>query len=192
MRMATDVTLLLSRWCEGDSDAFAKLSEAVYPDLRRIAASYLQRERPDHTLQPTALIHEAFLRLVDAGNLQFQSRKQFFALSAQLMRRILVDHARTLAAAKRGAGARKVPIDAIRDSQPAPVEDFLAVHEALEELEKLNARKARAIELRYFAGLKLEEIGEVLGISTSAAHNDLRFAEAWLADRLSGGGSGSK
>lgn len=182
----TDVTLLLAKWSEGDTDAFDRASAIVYPELRRIADSYLRRERSGHTLQPTALIHEAFLRLTGIGNLKFESRKHFFALAAQLMRQILVDHARSMKSQKRGGGAAKYSLDAVGQYTPNVAEQFLAVHEALDELHALNPRKAQVIELRYFGGLNLEEVSEVLSISVTTAHREQRLAEAWLTDRISG------
>jgi RNA polymerase sigma factor (TIGR02999 family) len=181
----TNVTLLLARWREGDQSAFDRASEVVYPELRRIAEAYLRRERADHTLQPTALIHEAFLRLTEAGNLLFESRKHFFALSAQLMRRILVDHARAAKADKRGGGAVRAEAGSIGEYDPRFADRFLMVHEALDELARLSPRKAQVIELRYFAGLKLEEIAEIVGISTTSTHREQRLAEAWLTEKLS-------
>jgi RNA polymerase sigma factor (TIGR02999 family) len=182
----TDVTLLLAKWREGDANAFDRASAVVYPELRRIADAYLRRERPDHTLQPTALIHEAFLRLTGTGDLKFESRKHFFALAAQLMRQILVDHARSIKAQKRGGGAARVSLDSVRDYSPNVADQFLAVHDALDELRKLNPRKAQVIELRYFGGLNLEEVAEILEISTATAHREQRLAEAWLTERISG------
>jgi RNA polymerase sigma-70 factor (ECF subfamily) len=149
-----------------------------------MAGAYLRRERADHTLQPTALIHEAFLRLIEAGNLRFESRKQFFALASQLMRRILVDHARAVKADKRGGGAAKVELDPEMGYRPEHAEQFLLVHEGLDELAKVSPRKAALIELRYFGGLTLEEIAGHLGISVATAHREQRMAEAWLTDRL--------
>lgn len=181
----TDVTLLLARWRDGDASAFDRASAVIYPELRRIADAYLRRERPDHTLQPTALIHEAFLRLTGAGNLQFESRKHFFALAAQLMRQILVDHARSVKSQKRGGGAVHVSLDSFNEYLPNAGDQFLAVHEALDELRALNPRKAQVIELRYFGGLNLEEVAELLSISIATAHREQRLAEAWLTARIS-------
>lgn len=182
----TDITGLLARWREGDRQAFDNASAVVFPELRRIASAYLRRERAGHTLQPTALINEAFLRLAGAGNLQFESRKHFFALAAQLMRQILVDHARAIKAGKRGGGAAKVPLDAIRDDQPRFADQFLMVHDALGQLHELSPRKAQIIELRYFGGFTLEEIAEFFEISVATAHREQRLAEAWLTNKLSG------
>jgi RNA polymerase sigma factor (TIGR02999 family) len=182
---STDITSLLMRWRAGDSQAFDSASAIVYPELRRIASAYLRRERAGHTLQPTALVNEAFLRLAAAGNLRFDSRKHFFALAAQLMRQILVDHARSIKADKRGGGAARLPLDAVRDYQPQFADQFLMVHDALDQLHKLNARKAQIIELRYFGGLTLEEIAEFFEISIATAHREQRLAEAWLTAKLS-------
>lgn len=180
-----DVTLLLRKWQSGDTSAFNEASAAVYPELRRIADAYLRRERGNHTLQPTALIHEAFLRLSESGRLDFASRKHFFALSAQLMRQVLVDHARSLKAQKRGGGAGRVSLDVVGAYSCDAADEFLIVHEALDELRKLNPRKAQIIELRHFAGLNLEETAEILNVSISTAHREQRLAEAWLTDRIS-------
>ncbi|MBL8230617.1 MAG: sigma-70 family RNA polymerase sigma factor [Bryobacterales bacterium] len=181
----SDITQLLARWRAGDSEAFAQASEAVYPELHRIAAAYLQRERPGHTLQPTALIHEAFLRLSSAGRLEFASRGHFFALAASLMRRILVDHARSINAAKRGGRMEKVSLDNVPGYHSDAAEAVLRVHEALDRLKDLSATKAQIVELRYFGGLTLEETAEVIGVSVASAHRAQRFAEAWLTEQLS-------
>ena len=179
-----DVTRLLERWQQGDSDAFDRASAAVYPELRRIARAYLGRERADHTLQPTALVNEAFIRLSEAGRLHFNGRTHFYALAAQLMRRILVDHARSIKAAKRGGGMPAVPLEGIQYAASAAA-DFLALHDAIDDLARLSARKARIIELRFFGGLSLEETADVLGISKSTAQREQRLAEAWLSEQLS-------
>lgn len=181
----TDITSLLARWREGDRQAFDNASAVVFPELRRIASAYLRRERAGHTLQPTALINEAFLRLAGAGNLRFDSRKHFFALAAQLMRQILVDHARSIKADKRGGGAAKVPLDSLGEYQPQLADQFLMVHDALGQLHELSPRKAQIIELRYFGGFTLEEIAEFFEISVATAHREQRLAEAWLTEKLS-------
>jgi RNA polymerase sigma factor (TIGR02999 family) len=182
----TDVTILLERWQHGDTDALERACAVVYPEMHRIARAYLQRERPGHTLQPTALVHEAFLRLTNAGRLSFAGRKQFLALAAQLMRRILVDHARALSADKRGGRAAKVAIHEIVGyvGHPTHAEEFLALHEALDQLAALNTRKARIIELRYFGGLTLDETAEIVGVSIATAQREQRLAEAWLSEQL--------
>lgn len=183
---ATDVTTLLERWRQGDPGALDAASGAVYPELRRIADAYLRRERADHTLQPTALVHEAFIRLTTAGRLHFDSRKQFYALAAQVMRRILVDHARTAKAQKRGGGAARVPLDELSLYHPEAADRFLVLHDALERLAGVDPRKAQLIELRYFGGLTLEEAAEFLHLSPATIHREQRLAEAWLSDALSG------
>ena len=182
----TDVTSLLARWQAGEEGAHDRVAEVVYPELRRIAAAYLRRERANHTLQPTALVHEAFLRLVHAGSLRFDCRQQFFALAAQLMRHILVDHARAALAQKRGGGAARVSLDGLDlpDHQLAAGR-FLELHDALNRLAVHDSRKARIVELRYFGGLTIEEAAEVLGVSRATAHREQRFAEAWLNEALS-------
>ncbi len=179
-----DITVLLERWGQGDAAALDLASGVVYPELRKIADAYLRRERPDHTLQPTALVHEAFMRLQAAGRLHFDGRRQFFALAAQLMRRILVDHARTVKAQKRGGGAAKVPIDSVAVYDPRAADEFLVLHDALDRLAAVDPRKGRIIELRYFGGLTLEEAAELVGVSTSTAQREQRLAEAWLSDAL--------
>lgn len=179
-----DLTVLLDRWGQGDAAARDLASGVVYPELRKIADAYLRRERSDHTLQPTALVHEAFMRLQAAGTLRFDGRKQFYALAAQLMRRILVDHARGAKAQKRGGGAVKVPLDGIAAYDPRMADEFLVLHDALDRLADVDARKARVIELRYFGGLTLEETAEIVGVSIATAQREQRLAEAWLGSAL--------
>lgn len=182
-----DVTTLLARWQAGEEGARDLAADAVYPELRRMAAAYLRRERPNHTLQPTALVHEAFLRFVDAGRLRFDDRHHFFALAAQLMRHVLVDHARAALAGKRGGDAARVSLEGIDPPDPLlAAGSFLDLHDALDRLAGRDARKARVIELRYFGGLTLEETAAMLGISTATAHREQRFAHAWLSEALSG------
>jgi RNA polymerase sigma factor (TIGR02999 family) len=182
----SDVTRLLDLWRRGDQQAFDAASAAVYPELRRIAHAYLRRERTGHTLQPTALVHEAFLRLTSAGQLRFESRKEFYALAAQLMRRILVDHARAVKADKRGGPqAVQVPLDAVDRYRPQVADRFLELHDALDRLASLNPRKAHVIELRHFGGLTLEETAALLDVSVATVHREQRLAEAWLTETLS-------
>jgi RNA polymerase sigma factor (TIGR02999 family) len=180
----TDVTILLDRWQQGDAQALDQASAIVYPELRRIAHAYLRRERSSHTLQPTALVNEAFIRLTGAGQLQFESRRQFYALAAQLMRRILVDYARAVNSQKRGGGMIQVSLDGLGAADAHPAERFLILHDALDRLAAIDARKARVVELRYFGGLTLEETGEIVGISTATAQREQRLAEAWLSAAL--------
>lgn len=152
----------------------------VYKELRRLAASYLRRERSDHTLQPTALVHEAYMRLVEQKSVQWQGRSHFFAITAQLMRRILVDHARSHLAEKRGSGAEKVPItQAILMSQERPAE-LLALDESLTRLAALDPQQGRVVELRIFGGLTVEETADILQISPATVKRDWSMAKAWL------------
>ena len=157
----------------------------VYAELRKIADAYLRRERSDHTLQPTALVHEAWLRLVKQDGGQFDHRKQFFALAAQVMRRILVDHARAANAGKRGGGATPLTLDESTIAGAAPAVELLALDEALAQLASASPRQARVIELRYFGGLDLNEVAEVLGVSAPTISRDQKAAEAWLAQAMS-------
>jgi len=178
------ITQLLKRWSEGESEALSQATELIYAELRKIAEAYLRRERSDHTLQPTALIHEAYLRMADLNPKGFDSRKQFLALAARLMRQILVDHARQAKTAKRGGGVPKVPVQEALDYAPDHAQQFLVLDDALSRLAKLNPRKAEVLELRYFGGLNVEEVGEVLGISAATVSREQRMAEAWLGQEL--------
>lgn len=182
-RASHSLTLLLRRWSEGDRSALEELTPLVYDQLRMLADGYMRRERPDHTLQPTALIHEAYLRLVDQSQ-PFESRHQFYGVAAHLMRMILVDHARARRTAKRGSGAERIPLD---DVQLLPAQrgiDLLALDEALDRLAAFDERKARAIELRYFAGMSVEETAGLLEVSVATVRRELRFAENWLCRQL--------
>ena len=175
-----EVTRLLANWSRGNAEAREALMPLVYDELRRLAASYLRRERSDHTLQPTALVHEAYLRLVDQKNVQWQDRGHFFAITAQVMRRILVDHARGHLADKRGSGAPKVPLtEAIVMSQERPAE-LLALDESLTRLAAVDPQQGRVVELRIFAGLTVEETAETLQISPATVKRDWSMAKAWL------------
>jgi RNA polymerase sigma factor (TIGR02999 family) len=180
-----DVTGLLRRWSEGDEEALQKLMPIVYAELRRLAGHYLRLERPDHTLQPTALVHEAFLRLVGQKEVVWQNRAHFFGIAAQMMRRILVDHARRRKAAKRDAATYRVErtqpeAEAAFDRDP----ELLALDEALTQLEALDPKQARIVELRFFGGLTVEETAEVAGISTATVKREWRTARAWLRREL--------
>jgi RNA polymerase sigma factor (TIGR02999 family) len=186
-----EVTDLLARWGEGDRGALASLTPLVYAELHRLAARALARERPDHTLQPTALIHEAFLRLHGGRPAACRDRVHFFALAARLMRRILVDHARALQASRRGAGALRLPLDHIGElaaGEREPATDLVALDAALDELAAADARKARVVELRFFSGLSVVETAEVLGVSAPTVILDTRLARAFLFDRMTAGG----
>ena len=183
-----EVTNLLARWREGDRGALATLTPLVYAELHRLAGRALARERPDHTLQATALVHEAFLRLQGGRPAACHDRLHFFTLASRLMRHILVDHARGLHAARRGAGAVKLPLEAAGElaagEEPA---DLVELDAALGELEAADARKARVIELRFFGGLTVEETATALGVSAPTVILDTRLARAFLFDRLTSG-----
>ncbi|MCL4781417.1 MAG: sigma-70 family RNA polymerase sigma factor [Bryobacterales bacterium] len=187
-----DVTTLLARWSSGDAGALEQLTPIVYDELRRIARRHLARERKDHTLQSTALVHEAYLRLIGGSASEYHNRQHFFAVAAQVIRRVLVDHARAVNAAKRGGGAQKILLEDQPEasSPPENVAEVLALHEALERLAAFDQQQERIVELRYFAGLSIEETAEVLGISAATVKRDWVMARAWLARELKGGGSG--
>ena len=179
-----DVTQLLARWAEGDRAALDTLMPVVYAELRKIADAYLRRERSGHTLQPTALVNEAWLRLVRQEQPSFDHRKQFYALAAQVMRRILVDHARSVNADKRGGGLKTTLDEGIGES--SRVVELIALDEALQRLADASPRQAQVIELRYFGGLNVEEMADVLGVSPATISRDQKIAEAWLGHILSG------
>ena len=176
-------TALLVRWKNGDSGALDQLLPLVYDELRRLARYYLQRERSEHTLQSTALVHEAYLRLVDQ-NVDWQSRAHFFGIAAQMMRRILVDHARSRNAAKRGDGL-KVTLDENMALAEAQSLDVLALDRALAELSKLDEQQGRVVELRFFAGLSIEETAEAMSISAATVKREWAMAKAWLSRTMS-------
>ena len=182
------VTELLLAWSGGDQGAFDKLYPLIYDELRRLAAHYLRRERPGHTLQPTALVHEAYLRLIDQTRTRWQNRAHFFGAAAQMMRRILVDHARQHGAAKRGGGERRVTLAEGAAFAPERGVDLLALEDALNKLERVNPQKSRLVELRFFGGLSTEEAAEVLGVSAATVTREWRAAKAWLHRELSKGG----
>lgn len=184
MATTDDVTALLEAWSEGDVEARDRLMPLVYAELRRRAAARLRRERSGHTLEPTALVHEAYLRLVGQQRATWRSRGQFLAVASEMMRRILVDRARARKMAKRsGRWARVTLVEALAQGSPVEV-DALDLHVALEELSALDARKARVAELRFFGGLSLEEVSEVTGTSLATSMRDWQAARAWLFRRL--------
>jgi len=185
MSATHDVTRLLAEWAKGDQQALEELTPLVYRELRQLAASCLRRERQDHTLQPTAVVHEAYLRLVDQKNPSWQSRSHFFGVAARLMRQILVDHARKKQADKR-AGQR-VSFTETVSFQPERSRDLVALDSGLNALEKLDPRKCKAIELRYFAGFSMDEIAQTLDISPVTVRRELRMAEAWLHHQMESG-----
>lgn len=184
-RPAHDVTLLLSRVSEGDNSAPGKLLELVYADLRHLAAAYMKDERGDHTLQATALVHEAYLRLVDWENVTWENRAQFFAVAAQVMRRVLVDHARGKNAAKREGSQHKLALDEAVSFANEKEFDVLALEEALSSLEQLDPRQAKIVEMRFFGGLSIEEVAHVLKISPTTVKREWTIAKAWFQRELS-------
>jgi len=190
----SEITRLLDEWAHGDRAAFERLTPLVYAELRRIARGQMRRERDEHTLQPTALVHEAFLRLAGGEAPQWQDRAHFFAVCAQVMRRILIDHARSRARDKRGGGATEIPLhEAMTESMTtvydAEAVDLLALGHALDALEREDPRKARIVDLRYFAGLSIEQTAEVLHISAMTVRREWTRSKAWLHRRLAEGGA---
>ncbi|HLR06288.1 MAG TPA: sigma-70 family RNA polymerase sigma factor [Pyrinomonadaceae bacterium] len=179
-----NITDLLLKWSGGDATALEQLMPLVYDELRRLAVRYLRRERDNHSLQPTALVNEAYLRLVDQQKVEWQSRAQFYGLAARVMRNILVDHARSRQAAKRGGEQFRVSFDGDQQVSVNPEIKFLAVHEALERLTTFDAQKAQIVELRFFGGLSIEETAEVLGIGHATVERDWKLARAWLRLQL--------
>jgi RNA polymerase sigma-70 factor (ECF subfamily) len=178
------VTDLLVQWSGGDEAALAELTPLVYEELRRVAHHYLSEQRPGHTLQTTALVNEAYLRLADQTNPRWQNRAHFFAVAARAMRQILVSYARTQQAQKRGGGALKIDLDEAALIAPKESKEIVDLHEALEQLSELDSRKAQVVELKYFGGLNYDEIAEVLKISRITARRDWEFAKLWLYTEL--------
>ena len=175
------ITKLLVRWAEGDRSALDSLTPAVYSQLRQIAEGYLRRERGGHTLQPTALVNEAWLRLAKLANLSFENRKQFFGLAAQIMRQVLVDYARGAHAGKRGGGESAITFNESEIGASVDLDQFLALDEAIDRLAAFSPRQARIVELRYFAGLSGEEMAELLTVSPATISREQKSAEAWLS-----------
>jgi RNA polymerase sigma-70 factor, ECF subfamily len=173
-------TRLLSQWRAGDPAAFDRLLPIVYEELRRLASGYMRSERPDHLLQTTALVHEAYLRLIDQADASYETRKQFFAVAAQIMRHVLVDYARARLRKKRGGGAAAVPLEDVAVISPERADEVVAVDSALEGLMAFDPRKGRIFELRHFGGLSVEEAAEVLQVSPATVARDWRMAKAWL------------
>jgi RNA polymerase sigma factor (TIGR02999 family) len=178
------ITQLLVRWAEGDRAALDALTPVVYSELRKIAEGYLRRERDGHTLQPTALVNEAWMRLAKPAQLSFANRKQFFGLAAQVMRQVLVDYARGASAEKRGGGEASLPLTGLEIGASTDLDQFLALDQAIDRLAAFSPRQARIIELRYFAGLKLEEMADLLGVSPATISREQTSAEAWLCRTL--------
>jgi RNA polymerase sigma-70 factor (ECF subfamily) len=183
-----DVSLLLRAWSDGDQSALDKLTPIVYGELRRLAQHYMSRERTGHTLQATALVNEAYLRLVDYKRMRWENRGHFFAVSAQLMRRILVDHARRHNL-KRGAGVQHVALEDTAVIADDRSENMVALDDAMQALARIDSRKAQVVELRYFGGLSVEETAEVLKVSPVTVMRDWSTARAWLYREMSGGAS---
>jgi RNA polymerase sigma-70 factor, ECF subfamily len=182
----SETTQLLRAWAEGDRGALEQLTPRVYRTLRRIAGHQLQNERPGQTLQATALVHEAYLKLIDISNVDWQHRAHFFAVSAQIMRHILVDRARARVAARRGGNAERVNLDELPDLGEARASELIALDDALQALVEIDSRKARVVELRFFGGLSIEETAAVLAISPETVMRDWKFARSWLQSELSG------
>jgi RNA polymerase sigma-70 factor (ECF subfamily) len=181
-----EVTRLLLAWSEGDKEAFDRLVPLVYDELRRLAQSYMRRERANQTLQTTALIHEAYLRLIDANRVKWQNRAHFFGVAARLMRQMLVAFARERGYQKRGGGASRVSLDEAMVIDEGRDEDLVALDEALGALAQFDARKAQVVEMRFFGGLTEDEIAAALGVSTETVRRDWRLARSWLRRRLGG------
>lgn len=177
---AEQITARLVAWSNGEQAALDEVMRAVYGELRRIADRYLRQEDPGHTLQPTALVHEAYLRLIDQTQVDWQNRAQFFGVAAQMMRRILVDHARSKHRDKRGGDAAKLPLDEAVNWLQERAANLLALDEALQSLAALDPRKSRVVELRFFGGLSVAETAEVLGVSPQTVLRDWKLAKAWL------------
>jgi RNA polymerase sigma factor (TIGR02999 family) len=181
-----NITEVLARWGNGEQSALDELVPLIYKELRRLAGNYIRRERHGHTLQPTALINEVFLRLIDQSNMRWQNRAHFFGIAAKLMRRILVDHARKDQAAKRGGGQYSLSLSRADRVAGQPSVDLLAVHLALQQLEGLDPQQSRIVELRFFGGLTIEETAEVLSLGHATVEREWKMARSWLRHELEG------
>jgi RNA polymerase sigma factor (TIGR02999 family) len=184
---AGDVTHLLRAWSDGDGSAFDRLMPLVYDELHRLALRHMAGERPHASVQATGLVNEVCVRLLGWDQTHWQNRGHFFGVSAQMMRRVLVDIARRRRAARRGGAAVRVPLESVDVASPLPDDDLVAVDQALERLAAVDARKAQVVELRFFGGLAMDEIAATLGVSLRTVHNDWAFARAWLYNALTGG-----
>lgn len=180
-------TRVLQAATAGDREAADSLMQSIYAELRALAAARLANERPDHTLQPTALVHEAYLKLIDQTRVEWKDRRHFFAVASEIIRRILVDHARMKNAAKRGGGMARVDLDQVSERDHTSAIDHLEMDGALKELAALNERQARVVELRFYGGLEVAAVAECLGVSERTVVGDWQFARAWLQGRLQGG-----
>jgi RNA polymerase sigma-70 factor (ECF subfamily) len=179
-------TALLLASSAGDTQARERMLPIIYGELRNLAAQYLRRERPGHTLEPTALVHEAYCRLIDQRRVDWSNRAQFIGLAAVMMRRILVNHARDRIAAKRGGSAERVPLTIVAEQIGAPEVDLLGLHDALDQLAELDARKCQIVELKFFGGLTMDEIAATVGVSRATVEREWTFARAWLYRAVSG------
>ena len=186
-----EATQLLAELRDGNERAADQLLPLVYQEFRNLAAGYLRRERPDHTLQPTALVHEAYIKLIDQRRVDWQGRTHFFAVAAQAMRRILIDHARRHKRQKRGGARQRITLDDAVAISPQRDEDLIALDEALKNLAKADPRQAKIVELRFFGGLTVEEAAKVLGVSKRTVEGDWTFAKAWLKRELTSEGDSS-
>ncbi len=186
LRSSDVVTQRPLAWSRGNEQAREAMLPLVYDELRRLARAFLVRERSDHTLQATALVHEAYLRLVDQRQVDWKNRAQFVGVAAVMMRRILVNHARDRAADKRGGEAVRVTLSGVHDIGEAPSVDLIALHDALDALEGIDARKSRVVELKFFGGLTIDEMAEVMALSPATIEREWSFARAWLYDALGG------
>lgn len=182
---ASDLSVRLRDWQTGDSSALDSITPVIYAELRKIAARSLKRERPNHTLQPTELAHEAFIKLIDVSDIDWQGRAHFFAVASRIVRQVLVDHARAKSSEKRGGGAERVELSEALCGCHGPDADLLELDEALEELSKFDERQSRLIELRFFGGLTIEETAVVLETSPATVKREWALARAWLSRRLS-------
>jgi RNA polymerase sigma factor (TIGR02999 family) len=183
--LQNDVTLILHEWSGGDKNAPERLMPFVYDELRRLARAFLSKERPGHTLQPTALVHEAYLRLVDQTRANWQNRAHFYGIAARMMRRVLIDHARAHATGKRGGGAIHLSLEDVQVPLEERAADLIALDELLERLSQFDERKCKIVEMRFFAGLSDKEIAEVLEINTRTVLRDWKKAQLWLYRELS-------
>lgn len=190
---SANVTLLLRAAASGDRRDLDALMGAIYDDLRRLAVAHMRAERDDHTLQPTALVHEAYLKLVDQRTTDWKDRAHFFAVASRIIRRLLVDHARERLALKRGGGGERIPLEAAEPATEVPGVDLVALDEAVEELASIDERQARIVELRFFGGLTIEEIADLLEMGRRSVDREWQAARAWLFLRLSeeGGAGGA-
>jgi len=183
-----EVTRLLQAWSAGDESALDKLTPLIYAELRRLAHHYMVRERPGHTLQPTALVNEVYLRLVDSPGIEWQSRSHFFGICARLMRRILIDSARSRRYQKRAGNAVHISLEEATITGAEPADELIALDAALSEFADIDERASRVVELRFFGGLSVDEVANFLGVSQETVFRDWRLAKTWLLRRLSEGG----